>query len=70
MKTLTHDEIKKALDGKGFPKRHPSDSDVFDHMKEHPSKSFYSAREDLRNEAFGGLPPIGYESWGDFWKSY
>jgi hypothetical protein len=36
--------------------------------------SFYSAREELREMAYGGekgaKPPNGYSSWGDYWKSY
>lgn len=31
---------------------------------------FYSLREELREQAYGGKPPHGYQSWGDYWKSY
>lgn len=30
----------------------------------------YEKREKIRNKIYGGLPPEGYNSWGDFWKSY
>jgi hypothetical protein len=32
--------------------------------------NFYAARERLREKAYGGKPPSGYQSWGDYWKSY
>ena len=31
--------------------------------------SFYTARETLRQLAYGPVP-TGYTSWGDYWKSY
>jgi hypothetical protein len=37
-------------------------------MKETNNKSFYQAREQMRNEEYGPLPP-GYSSWGMYWKS-
>ena len=32
--------------------------------------SHYQARETLREQAYGGKPPNGHQSWGDYWKSY
>jgi hypothetical protein len=32
--------------------------------------NYYNARERLREKAYGGKPPGGYSSWGDYWKSY
>jgi hypothetical protein len=39
-------------------------------MKEHRGETYYTAREKLRELAYGGKPPDGYASWGDYWKSY
>lgn len=33
-------------------------------------ENYYNAREQLREKAYGGKPPGGYQSWGDYWKSY
>ena len=30
---------------------------------------YYNARERLRNDSYGKLPH-GYNSWGDYWKSF
>lgn len=32
-------------------------------------ESFYNVRERLREEAYGGKPPHGFLSWGDYFKS-
>lgn len=32
--------------------------------------SFYNAREQAREEKYGGKPPEGFRSWGDYWKAY
>jgi hypothetical protein len=48
--------------------KEPSIKKVKKRMKETNNKSFYQAREQMRNEAYGPLPP-GYSSWGMYWKS-
>ena len=30
----------------------------------------YGAREKIREAIHGGPSPSGYDSWGDYWKSY
>ena len=30
----------------------------------------YASREVARGKAYGGKPPNGFQSWGDYWKSY
>lgn len=30
----------------------------------------YASRELAREKAYGGKPPNGFASWGDYWKSY
>ena len=56
-------------------KREPDDSEVFQYIKETGRNlSYYNAREELRELAYGGSvgskPPHGFQSWGDYWKSY
>ena len=48
--------------------KEPSTESVEKRMKEDNNKSFYQAREELRNAAYGPLPP-GYSDWGTYWKS-
>ena len=48
--------------------KEPSINDVKKRMKKTNNKSFYQAREQMRNEEYGPLPP-GYSSWGMYWKS-
>ena len=31
--------------------------------------SYYEAKEQLNELAYGGKPPHNYQSWGDYWKS-
>lgn len=57
---LTFDELTKCEE--------PSNESVQKHM-ESSGKGYYGAREDLREEAYGGKPPTGFQSWGDYWKS-
>lgn len=33
-------------------------------------ETWYTAHEKLREQAYGRKPPDGYQSWGDYWKSY
>ena len=47
----------------------PDREEVELYMREH-SLDFYNAREQLREKAYGGKPPGGYASWGDYWKAY
>jgi hypothetical protein len=48
--------------------KEPSIKKVKKRMKETNNESFYQAREQMRNEEYGPLPP-GYSSWGMYWKS-
>lgn len=48
----------------------PTEKQIRDYMKSHKGHSYYTAREKLREEAYGGKPPAGYTSWGMYWKSY
>ena len=47
----------------------PTSEAIQAYMKEH-NENYYNAREALRNKAYGGKPPHGFQSWGDYWKSY
>ena len=49
--------------------KEPSPEEVAQSMQD-DALSFYEAREQLREKAYGGKPPGGYASWGDYWKSY
>ena len=40
------------------------------HLVLNSTHSYYTAREYLRELSYGGKPPNGYRSWGDYWKSY
>jgi len=50
-------------------KKEPTKEDIQAKMDE-TGISFYEAREKLRELAYGGKPPYGFSSWGDYWKSY
>ena len=47
----------------------PSSEEIEAFMKAN-NMDFYNARERLQEAAYGGKPPGGYSSWGDYWKSY
>lgn len=47
----------------------PTEKEIYAYMKTHP-ENYYNARERLREKAYGGKPPHGFQSWGDYWKSY
>ena len=47
----------------------PTEEEIRRYMKEN-NENYYNARERLREHAYGGKPPGGYRSWGDYWKSY
>ena len=49
--------------------KHPTEEDVKKRRKE-TGESYYDARERLREIAYGGKPPYGFSSWGDYWKHY
>lgn len=55
-----------GLDTSKF-KPEPTEDEIEKYMKEH-NENYYCSREKLREEAYGGKPPAGYNSWGDFWK--
>jgi len=46
----------------------PTDDEIRVYMEYH-GETYYSAREYLREQAYGGKPP-GFQSWGDYWKSF
>lgn len=48
----------------------PTDEEVREHAKRNPHLGSYCSREELREKAYGGKPPGGFQSWGDYWKSY
>lgn len=54
-----YDAIAKILE--------PNNDEIEKYMKEH-NENYYCSREKLREEAYGGKPPQGFGSWGDFWK--
>ena len=54
-----------VVDGK-----EPTMDEIRKYMEENPNLGYYTAREEWRNKAYGGYPPEGFRSWGDYWKSY
>ena len=48
----------------------PSQEEILEFMKINSGESFYSAREKLREIAYGGKPPNGFDSWGTYWKCF
>lgn len=46
----------------------PTHSETIKYMEQH-TENYYNSREQLRELAYGGKPPQGYSSWGDYWKS-
>lgn len=61
--------MKVSTDARALQGKEPSNNEIADYMKKHSDESFYSAREKLREEAYGGKPPHGFQSWGDYWKA-
>lgn len=49
--------------------REPTLEEIYKLMREQ-NLDFYNAREKLREKAYGGKPPEGFQSWGDYWKAY
>lgn len=50
------EKIKNGTSG-----REPSEDDVLEYMKLN-NESYYASREILREQAYGGKPPLGYPS--------
>lgn len=48
--------------------KEPEHEQIIQHMQQH-NEDYYNSREQLRELQYGGKPPIGYASWGDYWKS-
>lgn len=48
--------------------KEPDHEQIIQHMQQH-KENYYNSREQLRELAYGGKPPGGYASWGDYWKS-
>lgn len=46
----------------------PTENQIHEVMED-MGKTYYGAREYLREKAYGGKPPTGYDSWGMYWKS-
>ena len=57
-----------VYDENGYPKgEEPTQEQIYKHMIK-INDNYYTAREQLRELAYGGKPPNGFSSWGDFWK--
>jgi hypothetical protein len=53
----------------GVPEgKDPTEEEIKNYMEKN-NENYYNSREELRKEAYGGKPPGGYSSWGDYWKS-
>ena len=46
----------------------PTQEEIERYMKKH-KENYYNARERLRELVYGGKPPNGFSSWGDYWKA-
>lgn len=54
-----------------YPKvEEPTTEEIAAFMGANPDHSWYTAREALREKAYGGKPPNGFQSWGDYWKAF
>lgn len=61
MQTLkTNEEILRS--------KSPTEEEIKNRMRLY-GESYYSAREALRNQAYGGTPPHGYTDWGTYFKT-
>lgn len=47
----------------------PTEQQIQNYMKNN-NENYYNARERLREASYGGKPPGGYSSLGDYWKSF
>jgi len=72
---MKSEKIKKDIDAnikrdrELATKKEPTGDEIKKRMAE-TGERFYDARERLREAAYGGKPPYGFASWGDYWKSY
>lgn len=48
--------------------KEPTKEEIEAYMEE-TGENYYNSREKLRELAYGGKPPNGHKSWGDYWKS-
>ena len=48
--------------------REPTEEEINKYMINN-GENYYNSRERLREESYGGKPPMGYNSWGDYHKS-
>lgn len=62
-------DFAESTDERAIQGIEPTNDEVQKYM-EISGENFYNARELLRNLAYGGTPPGGYTSWGDYWKGY
>lgn len=49
--------------------REPTEDEILKYMADN-NENYYNAGERLREDQYGGLPPDGYTSWGDFWGRF
>lgn len=67
MKKVNADEFFEKIKN-GTHGHEPSQEEVLEYMQQH-NENYYASREILREQAYGGKPPSGHPSWGDYWKS-
>ena len=61
--------MNRSTDQRALQGDEPTEKQIQEYMKTN-SENWYNARERLREVAYGGLPPRGYSSWGEYWKAY
>ena len=66
--TLAEMNTKTERDKKITSIQGPTESEIKDEMVE-SGLDYYNARERLREKAYGGKPPDGFSSWGDYFKA-
>jgi hypothetical protein len=69
MGNMTEEERERQILMYGPSGTEPTREEIDQYMKEHDT-NFYNAREALRERAYGGKPPRGFVSWGEFWKNF
>jgi hypothetical protein len=55
-------------EGTALINREPTTIEIQSCMAEN-KLTYYGAREFLREQSYGGKPPEGFQSWGDYHKS-
>ena len=60
-------EKHKSVD-RPLVNREPTEEEISICM-ESDSLTYYGAREKLREKSYGGKPPGGFQSWGDYHKT-